>query len=223
MIKDIKYNGYTSQPSDYECSDGQLATSLNLISEDSQLKPLLQPIPTSIGLSASQKAVYIHGTSAYKHYILLEGKTVSWLDNSTYGDTASTPTVLRSFSGVDIYQFSSIGNTLLILCSDGMHYFLWKGDTSGYLYLGTSMPECSLSFGLQGEMKRTDEFTINYSIHKNNIYSEFDDTQKTNITNQVLAKINKFIAEESTQKGKFIYPFFVRYAYRLYDGSLTRH
>lgn len=223
MIKDIKYNGYTSQPSDYECSDGQLATSLNLISEDSQLKPLLQPIPTSIGLSASQKAVYIHGTSAYKHYILLEGKTVSWLDNSTYGDTASTPTVLRYFSGVDIYQFSSIGNTLLILCSDGMHYFLWKGDTSGYLYLGTSMPECSLSFGLQGEMKRTDEFTINYSIHKNNIYSEFDDTQKTNITNQVLAKINKFIAEESTQKGKFIYPFFVRYAYRLYDGSLTRH
>lgn len=223
MIKDIKYNGYTSQPSDYECSDGQLTTSLNLISEDSQLKPLLQPIPTSIGLSASQKAVYIHGTSAYKHYILLEGKTVSWLDNSTYGDTASTPTVLRSFSGVDIYQFSSIGNTLLILCSDGMHYFLWKGDTSGYLYLGTSMPECSLSFGLQGEMKRTDEFTINYSIHKNNIYSEFDDIQKTNITNQVLAKINKFIAEESTQKGKFIYPFFVRYAYRLYDGSLTRH
>lgn len=223
MIKDIKYNGYTAQPSDYECSDGQLTTSLNLISEDSQLKPLLQPIPTSIGLSASQKAVYIHGTSAYKHYILLEGKTVSWLDNSTYGDTASTPTVLRSFSGVDIYQFSSIGNTLLILCSDGMHYFLWKGDTSGYLYLGTSMPECSLSFGLQGEMKRTDEFTINYSIHKNNIYSEFDDIQKTNITNQVLAKINKFIAEESTQKGKFIYPFFVRYAYRLYDGSLTRH
>ena len=223
MIKDIKYNGYTAQPSDYECSDGQLATSLNLISEDSQLKPLLQPTPTSIGLSASQKAVYIHETSAYKHYILLEGKTVSWLNNSTDGDTASTPTVLCSFSGLDIYQFSSIGNTLLVLCSDGMHYFLWKGDTSGYLYLGTSMPECSLSFGLQGEMKRTDEFTINYSIHKNNIYSEFDDTQKTNITNQVLAKINKFIAEESTQKGKFIYPFFVRYAYRLYDGSLTRH
>lgn len=32
MIKDIKYNGYTAQPSDYECSDGQLTTSLNLIS-----------------------------------------------------------------------------------------------------------------------------------------------------------------------------------------------
>lgn len=221
MIKDIKYNGYTAQPSDYECPDGQLATSLNLICEDSQLKSLLQPTPTSIGLSASQKAAYIHETSSYKHYILLEGKNVSWLNAKS--DTVRTPTSLATFTGLDIYQFSSIGNTLLVLCSDGMHYFLWKGDTNGYLDLDTTMPECSLSFGLQGEMKRTDEFEISYSIHKNNIYSDFDDTQKTSITNQVLAKINKFIAEESTQKGKFIFPFLVRYAYRLYDGTLTRH
>ena len=221
MIKDIKYNGYTAQPSDYECPDGQLAASLNLISEDSQLKPLLQPTPTSIGLSASQKAAYIHETSSYKHYILLEGKNVSWLNGKS--ETEQTPVSLATFSGLDIYQFSSIGNTLLVLCSDGMHYFLWKGDTTGYLNLGTTMPECSLSFGLQGAMKRTDEFEISYSIHKNNIYSNFDDTQKASITNQVLAKINKFIAEESTQKGKFIFPFLVRYAYRLYDGTLTRH
>lgn len=223
MIKDIKYSGYSAQPSDYECHDGELATSLNLISEDSQLKPIFQPIPTSIGLSASQKAVYIHETSSYKHYILLEGKSVSWINSTTESGSTQTPTLLASFSGNDIYQFSSIGNTLLILCSDGMHYFLWKGDTAGYLNLGTAMPECSLSFGLQADMKRTDEFEISYSIHKNNIYSEFDDTQKTSITNQVLAKINKFIAEESTQKGKFIFPFLLRYAYRLYDGTLTRH
>ena len=131
MIKDIKYNGYTAQPSDYECPDGQLAASLNLISEDSQLKPLLQPTPTSIGLSASQKAAYIHETSSYKHYILLEGKKVSWLNGKS--ETEQTPVSLATFSGLDIYQFSSIGNTLLVLCSDGMHYFLWKGDTTGYL------------------------------------------------------------------------------------------
>lgn len=222
MIKDIKYSGYSAVPSDYECSDGLLATSLNLISEDSQLKAVPQPVPSVIGLTPSQKAAYIHETSSYKHYILLDGKKVSWLNEPSKDGNIALPIDLRSFTA-EIYQFSSIGNTLLVLCSDGMHYFLWKGESSGYLYLGTSMPECSLSFGLQGEMKRTDEFEISYSIHKNNIYSEFDDTQKTSITNQVLAKINKFIAEESTEKGKFIFPFFVRYAYRLYDGSLTRH
>ncbi len=195
MIKDIKFSGYTAQPSDYECPDGQLATSLNLISEDSQLKPLCQPIPTSIGLSASQKAAYIHETSSYKHYILLEGKKVSWLNGRN--ESEQSPTALATFTGLDIYQFSSIGNTLLVLCSDGMHYFLWKGDSSGYLNLGTSMPECSLSFGLQGEMKRTDEFEISYSINENSIYSEFDDTQKTNITNQVAPKIMKKIENES--------------------------
>lgn len=222
MNKDVKYNGYSAQPSDYECADGELATSLNLISEDSQLKPILQPVPKKIGLSASQKVVYIHETYSIKHYIIQSGNSVSWIDAKTESDTAQ-PIALATLNGVDIYQFSSIGNTLLILCSDGMHYYLWKGDSAGYLALGTTMPECSLSFGLQAEMKRTDEFEINYSIHKNNIYSEFDDTQKTNITSQVLAKINKFIAEESTKKGKFIFPFLLRYAYRLYDGTLTRH
>lgn len=222
MIKELNYGGYTVEPSDYECQDGQLAASLNLLSEDGHLKPLFQPIPESIGLSASQKAVYIHETSSYKHYILLEEKTVSWINGNADSEPHS-PVTLAAFTELDIYQFNSIGNTLLILCSDGMHYFLWKGEESGYLNLGTSMPECSLSFGLQGEMKRSDEFEISFSINKDNIYSEFDDTQKTNITNQVLAKVNKFIAEESKEKGKFIFPFFVRYAYRLYDGSLTRH
>ena len=222
MIKDIKYNGYTAQPSDYECRDGQLAASLNLISEDSQLKPLLQPTPISIGLSASQKVVYIHETSSYKHYILLNDKEVGWLNGKS--ETIQTPAQLATFTGLDIYQFSSIGNTLLVLCSDGIHYFLWKGDTNGYLNLGTKIPECHLSFGLQGEMKRTDRFTITFNgISYDNLVNEFSDDNKTIITDQVLAKVNKFIADESVNKGKFLFPFFVRYAIRLYDGSLTLH
>ena len=36
MIKEIQYKGYATEPSDYECPDGQLATSLNLINEDNQ-------------------------------------------------------------------------------------------------------------------------------------------------------------------------------------------
>ncbi|MBP3511155.1 MAG: hypothetical protein J6K19_03840 [Prevotella sp.] len=223
MIKDIKYNGYTAQPSDYESPDGQLAASINLISEDSQLKPILQPRPISIGLTPMQKVTYIHETSAYRHYIILEGKILSWLDGASLGDSTPAPATLATFTDLDIHQISAIGNTLVILCSDGIHYFLWKADKNAYTNLGSAMPECSLSFGLRGEMKRTDEFDISFSIHKDNIYSEFDDEQKTAITDQVLAKINKFIAEESTRKGKFIFPFFVRYAYRLYDGSLTRH
>lgn len=40
--------------------------------------------------------------------------------------------------------------------------------------------------------------------------------------NAIAAAINKFVAEQATQKNKFIYPFFIRYALRLYDGSHAR-
>lgn len=40
MNKDVKYNGYTASPSDYECQDGEMSLSLNLIAEDNQIKTI---------------------------------------------------------------------------------------------------------------------------------------------------------------------------------------
>ena len=74
MIKELQYKGYTTEPSDYECPDGQLAFSLNLIAEDEQLKPILPPkvkqqIPDGCTL------MYIHATSSYRHTIYLREET----------------------------------------------------------------------------------------------------------------------------------------------------
>ncbi|MCS2729316.1 hypothetical protein [Phocaeicola vulgatus] len=217
MIKEIKYNGYSANPSDYECADGDLATSISLIPENGALKPILPPAEV-LQLESGASVMYIHKTANFKHYIIFKNNAVSWWSGSDKDDIV----FLRTFS--EIYQITAIGNTLLILSTDGMHYFLWKGDDEGYLYLGTKIPECPISFGLQGEMVRTDEFSISFdAISEGSIWNEFSDNNKTRITDQVLAHINKFIAERSTNKGKFIFPFFVRYAYRLYDGTLTMH
>ncbi|UVS24510.1 hypothetical protein NXY16_18990 [Bacteroides thetaiotaomicron] len=209
MIKEIKYNGYSANPSDYECADGDLATSISLIPENGALKPILPPAEV-LQLESGASVMYIHKTANFKHYIIFKNNAVSWWSGSDKDDIV----FLRTFS--EIYQITAIGNTLLILSTDGMHYFLWKGDDEGYLYLGTKIPECPISFGLQGEMVRTDEFSISFdAISEGSIWNEFSDNNKTRITDQVLAHINKFIAERSTNKGKFIFPFFVRYAYRL--------
>lgn len=224
MIKEIKYNGYTANPSDYENADGDLATAIGVVPEDGTLKPILPPA-VKFTLTPPNNIVYIHNASAFTHYIVYNKSTntAKWFNGDVAtGNVDAKLIPLRSFSA-EIYGFNALGNTLVILTADGMHYFLWKGQDNAYKYLGTDMPECSLSFGLQAEMKRTEEFTISISINENNIYNEFSDDEATNVTSQVLAKVNKFIAEESTEKGKFIYPFLVRYAYRLYDGSLTRH
>ena len=52
---------------------------------------------------------------------------------------------------------------------------------------------------------------------------EFYEPNQISVTNQVLAKVNRFVEEVSTNVNKFMFPFFVRYAYRMYDGSLTKH
>lgn len=218
MIEEIKYNGYSANPSDYECNDGDLAVAIDSVLEDGTLKTVYPPTEV-FQLLGNYVVKYIHETSSFKHYIILSSSgQLNWCTDP------STLTLLRSFSSTEIYQVTGIGNTLIVLAADGMHYFLWKGEKDGYLYLGTEIPECPLSFGLQGEMIRTDEFNISFdSISEGSIWNEFTDSNKSRITSQVLAKVNKFIADYSTNKGKFIYPFLLRYAYRLYDGTLTKH
>ncbi|MCI7615151.1 MAG: hypothetical protein MSS61_07360 [Bacteroidales bacterium] len=225
MIKDIKYSGYTAQPSDYECHDGELAASLNLISEDNQLKPLFQPA-LKFELPNDKEVVFVHETNTYKHYIVLDTSNHECF--YTNGDVKNDLSLNHIYSfteTVEIYEINAIGNTLLVLTDDGMHYFLWKNNDEGYKHLGTQLPELPMSFGLQASIKKVDDFTIDYDGIAQSDWGkgEFTDTNKTRVTEQVMAKVNKFINEESVNKGKFIFPFFVRYAFRLFDGSITKH
>jgi hypothetical protein len=54
-------------------------------------------------------------------------------------------------------------------------------------------------------------------------YAHFKDTDKDEVNNHFHGRVSSFIREYSQEKGRFMYPFFVRYAYRMYDGSLTMH
>ena len=229
MNKEIKYNGLSTVPPDNTCQDGDSAMLLNLIPEDGALKPVSAP-KVVFNLGENHSVVYVHKATTYTHYIIINtaNKKLLWtIDGSKFTD-------LYSIGDKELYQVVGVGNTLIALTNEGMFYFLWKGDTSSYLFLGNDIPELPISFGLQGEMQRTDEFTLEFdnlswetktkedgSSYVS--YNEFTDENKKKITSQVLAKVNKFIADRSTNKGKFIYPFLVRYAYRLYDGSLIRH
>ena len=67
MIKEIKYNGYTANPSDYACPDGDLATSIGVIPEDGSLKSILPPSEV-FRLESGASVMYIHETANIKHY-----------------------------------------------------------------------------------------------------------------------------------------------------------
>lgn len=231
MIKDVRYSGYTAIPSDYECQDGELAASLNIISEDSQLKPIFKP-DEQLRLPDSFNPVYLHKTSIFTHYIISKGQSFYWIDKPDKGaildDSSFTSSnLLKTYANnITVYEVKSIGNSLVILASDSLHYFMWKDND--YKYLGTHIPELPLSFGLQGTREESsEEFEVTFeesvTWSSSILSNEFSDSMKKSVTSQVLAKVNKFIADKYTNGNQFMYPFFVRYAYRLYDGSLTMH
>ncbi len=229
MLKDIPYGGHTAQPSGYSSSDGDLALSLDAISENGALQPLFQP-KSLFSVGEDETVAYVHSTSSYTHFIIVDRRewSVRFRDKST-----GTSTVIGTLSGES--SFTSIGNTLVALSGSGMRYFLFKPDSGLYTDLGSHLPELCLQFGLEYSWEKSDRFGIDYAGHylmydKTGCGSGFgnvyDDSAYTAgmpnsdyITQCVLGQANKFIAEEATDKGRFIYPFFVRYAYRLYDGS----
>ena len=217
MIKEIKYGGFTASPSDYESPDGELAALIGLVPDEGNLKPIMPPNEL-FKLEGGKVIRFVHETSAFRHYIILDPATniVSWTDDGTASTQLYNFTKSRT-----IHNINAIGNTIVILADNGMHYFLWKSVSEGYLYLGTHMPECPISFGLLGSVEKTDKFSVSVSVPQSQ--EELTEEQQDVVTNPILAKVNKFIAEKSVNAGRFMYPFFVRYAYRLYDGSLTMH
>jgi hypothetical protein len=125
MIKEIQYAGYSTEPSDYECSDGQLTTSLNLINEDNQLKPIFQPSVQAV-LPENYRVVYIHDTNTFTHYIVINNSNnkLYWLDDKTITGATNKPVSsttitellaektpnheLYDFFSSDIYEFNAI-------------------------------------------------------------------------------------------------------------------
>lgn len=324
MIKDIKYNGYTATPSDYECLDGELAGSYNLVPEDGAMHPVLPPqlqynLPVVVAPATGEyKVLFIHhATQNYKHYIVLgpDNKLYYFNEASSFpadvvvpdnyaavpADTAATSSTIAkvylhkiSDTVFTTHDINAIGNTLIVNGNDGITYFLWStsGATPQYEDLGQKPPMLEIEFGLKSDFAvypetentsgqipgfkgleinvgkirdtllpklgtedgydsagwvdpqpvmathsgssevdaRVREFASEYATYsvedKTNLADDdYNDWSiiKNRLSNGVFAAINKLINEKGTMKNKFVMPFFVRYAYRMYDDSYIMH
>ena len=222
MVQEIEYKGYTATPSDFSSVDGTLCTSLGVINEDGSLRPITSP-KVVMTLENGKVVKYIHKSN----YIVVSvaengGIELTAIDKKT--EQSVSIGTLQSLNDIN-----SIGNTLIVLTDEGVFYYLWSDGS--YISLGNRIPDIELSFGLVGrprlysisdESKKAFNITFD-SISSTNIYNELSESNQNKITEQVMAKVNKFVAQQTTEKGRFCFPFFVRYALRLYDDSLIYH
>lgn len=211
--------GITRTPSDFLCGDGELAESINLSVKGEELVPMELPVDMGVTLGANEELIYVHSISQVDRK--------NFITKTTSGDTATIKafylegTTKRYYTlSVNVKGYTSIaslGMTLVVYGEEGAHYILFKD--LNYSYLGTELPDVSLSFNLTGAYRLEDEdYEIEESGDNNSPYSI------TGSTEVHQAHVNKFIAEKATGQGKFMYPFFVRYALRLYNGeTYTRY
>lgn len=233
MIKDIKYRGYSTSPSDYECPDGSLAASLNLIAEDAQIKGI--PSPSELlSLQDGETLVLIHNVPTQKNYILARPETdgaaaIYWMEKGDATDTDSA-TLITACTG--LRDIVAIGNTIVLALDSGIEYLLWKDDA--YKCLGSRPPFVSIDFGMykSGTLLDSHKRDIPASCAPTNgggqsgthaTADAIDKADLAELTQMAYGLLNSTIAEKVTEKGLFYQPFFIRYAYRLYDGSYSWH
>lgn len=225
--RNIIYSGITQAASDFDCKDGELSLSHNIISRDGSMRPIVLP-DTLFTLEEGETLLFVHSVASRKNYIFLKGGKVGAfrLDGSTRHDYTLSHTVEGSVRSVQ-----AVGNTLVLVTDRGMSYVLWKEDIEEYLSLGEKIPDVDISFGLVGRSRLysvSDEskstFSITFDgIAEDKLYETFSEDNQRKITDQVMAKVNRFVREQGSEKGRFVFPFFVRYALRLFDGSLVNH
>ena len=227
MNKDVKYNGYTASPSDYECQDGEMSLSLNLIAEDNQIKTLGQP-DIILTLQEGERVLFVHSVPNQKNYILARAGSgssfgVYWLKKDPTITDTTTAQYITTFDR--ILDITAVGNTLVFALEEGLKYLLWKDDN--YMQLKNRPPFISIDFGLYkvGTLDNSEEFTIparcgaTWSSQR----GQAEKAELAEMTQMAYGLLNQAIVEKITSQGYFYQPFFVRYAYRMYDGTYSWH
>lgn len=253
MQQSIRYKGLSLTPDEMAVENGALSLCGNLELHDGALRPsvvtgtpLSQPLTIN---GAVAKILYVHETGNYRHLIAIASSAIYWfLQDGSLGST----TPIKSFDyESSVLSVNSIGNTLIIVATDGLHYALW-GD-GGYKYLPQKPPFVEISFYI------SDDYPENYSNggvdakgSVNGFYSSLQKTpytqeevfnkvkftdavggeeiesltikedKQSDITQSIYALINR-TNNLIARKGRFYANFFVRYCYKMFDGSMIMH
>lgn len=215
MEKQITFSGVNLTPYSDISPDGQLALCSGLERHSGSLRPVVLSgneyiLPQEY---AGVRLLTVHNTADYNHFILYDDSS-----GTLYWSLQQENLVLKSFgTSPDIVSASTVGNTLVIINSSGIHYYLYQPsaeDSGTYEDLG-ELPEISLNFGL-----KVKPMYSQILLQLNDLYSfaVVSDENIRLLTDQVMLEVNTLIAK-AKEKGYFVYPFFVRYAYRMFDGT----
>ena len=148
--------GITRTPSDVLCSDGELAECINLTTDNEELKPIVQPAEFvndwATGLSGKAVIVYVHKVANRDNYIAYFPENNNKLCfGNVNNKTFIVDVTFENFVWhPNDSKITSIGKTLIISDSEGIHYFVYK-QQSYYQYDDIPAPDVEFKLTNNGQ------------------------------------------------------------------------
>lgn len=219
MIKEIIYSGLSANGSPYSSPDGSLSLAFNCVNEDGALNPIFEP-KVLMSLQQNQSCLYVHTVDSIRHFIIL-GKAQNTEEGAELYFVVEGDEGLSYFKGTprfkEVHSISSIGNVLTVISELGILYFIWDGTS--YSYIGNHLPELDLGFSLKYIAEVTSDVC---KAEPEGGILQGDERNWESVFTAMRAAANSLIGKIS-DKHYFTFPFFIRYAFRLFDGSVTMH
>ncbi|MDE6277851.1 MAG: hypothetical protein K2M06_07060 [Muribaculaceae bacterium] len=249
MNRDIKYTGLYTATSEYNCPDGELAFALNVVNEDDALHPIRPPVRL-FSIGPHEKVLYVHKVDGIPHFIIShttsEGTLeLRWCEAGGPPQGLPESPIICTCSAVR--DITSVGNTIAISTDEGLVFALWRDDT--YIFLGSKpvLPAFSFGLDLAGEFKG---FTSDIPCDPDTYHAVRDALPDENrasagasrphgspadaqnladdffqsVSDAIYGHIFDQYTRLTDDNGMLFYqPFFVRYAFRLFDGSYSWH
>lgn len=230
--------GITNVPSDVICSDNTLEECMGLTYADGEHRVIQKPAEEFHFSAGSGKVLlYVHAYNGVERVILKNGTNVQW----AYKSSPDANNNLFSLSAsTDEVSVESIGNTLICKTATGIRYFLLSNSTSTSTYkdLGSNIPSgISVKFSLgsfSNEVFGNQKFVdltemmdgkvlgyVQPGVTPVAILGSFFKNDKYEDAKNTLIGLVSMRLDEVKENNRFAFPFWARYAVRLYDGTYT--
>lgn len=222
--------GMTNIPSDAICPDDTTSAEYNLIFRDGEHRPIQSPVNLFDGQNEESRhdmrLLYIHSYNDVKRCIF-HNENNDYLYWTFKDDIDTISPLLESFkiSVKDINGITSIGNTLIIsLTTEGhksLHYFLWKPEDNNYKFIGTRLPNPNVEFALTFHGVIDNKESATGIMQESGRFDPHIVDGKQDDYNALVIGMYSKNKNKAAENKKFVNPFKIRYALKMYDGTYS--
>ena len=211
--------GITRNTDDGISTDGECMELINARVKNGSITPIGRPI--LIKQYVDIQATYMHVNSNYKNTILFAGNIGLNEKKSFYFVVENNSAVKMHEEITADFSINHVGNILCISTDNNIVYFFFENNSYRSLGSGPGYPTVSLDVKMLDTKTENDMYAdINPAKpYPNSIREGIPLNESSiNVSNAIFGSLARMYSEVKDE-GNFLYPFLLRFAYKMYDGS----